>query len=168
MNSLKHFCSRSLTEVKNSTLGIILALALIGFADATYLTLEHFRGVIPPCSAVFGCEKVLTSSYSIIAGIPVSLLGMIYYAIVSIGIFLYLEKKINTKMTSVSDGVRLRLTLLFTTFGLLFSVWFIFTQAFILHAYCLYCLGSAVTSIIIFCLAIGVLKKHSIPSISNI
>jgi uncharacterized membrane protein len=137
----------------------ILVVAVLGFADATYLTIEHYQGTIPPCSFVSGCETVLTSSYSIIAGVPVSLLGAIYYLLIAIGIFAYID----TKKTSI-----LKWTLSITIFGLLMSLWFIFLQAFVIKAWCLYCLGSATTSIILFILANIAFKKYMIvESVDN-
>ncbi len=134
---------------------VILVIALLGFADASYLTIEHFQGVIPPCSVVSGCETVLTSAYSIVAGIPVSLLGALYYLIVAIGIFAYLDTKNNNI---------LKWTLSLTVLGLLMSLWFMFVQGFILKAWCLYCLGSATTSILLFILANIVFKKYAVMS----
>jgi len=51
---------------------IFLAVSAVGFLDATYLTVEHYRVGIPPC-AILGCEIVLTSAQSRIAGVPVAL-----------------------------------------------------------------------------------------------
>jgi uncharacterized membrane protein len=127
-------------------------VALLGFADATYLTIEHYQGVIPPCSVVSGCETVLTSQYSVIAGVPVSLLGALFYLAILVGVFAYLE----SKKTST-----LKWALLLTVFGLLFSLWFIYVQGVILDAWCLYCIGSAITSTILFVTACVVLKKYS-------
>ena len=129
----------------------LLVIALLGFADATYLTIEHYQGVIPPCTIVSGCETVLSSVYSTIAGMPVSLLGAVYYLLILIGVFAYLESK-NTKP--------LKWALVLTIFGLLFTLWFLYVQAFILGAYCLYCLGSALTSIILFVTANVIFKKY--------
>lgn len=61
---------------------IFVFVALIGLADALYLTSQHYAGIIPPCYVTTGCETVLTSAWNKIAGIPVSLLGAIYYALI--------------------------------------------------------------------------------------
>jgi len=53
----------------------MLVLSAIGFLDATYLTVEHYRGEIPPCAIIGGCEAVLTSPQAKIADVPVALLG---------------------------------------------------------------------------------------------
>jgi uncharacterized membrane protein len=154
MKHLKLLLTRPLAALPTSLAVFLLIVALLGFADATYLTVEHYQGVIPPCSVVSGCETVLTSAYSVIAGVPVSLLGAVFYFIVLVGVFSFLESK---------KTVLLKWSLLFTIFGILFSLWFIYVQAFILGAWCLYCLGSALTSTILFVTACISLKKYQTP-----
>ena len=53
--------------------------ALVGVADAVYLTVKHFTGEKVPCSVVEGCEQVLTSSYAEIAGVPLAAFGALAY-----------------------------------------------------------------------------------------
>ena len=150
MKISKRLLTMPLSSVPNKFVITILVLALIGFVDATYLTIEHYQNVIPPC-AVGGCETVLTSVYSEVAGIPVALAGAIYYLFILIGALAYLEGR---------HERLLRYVLIATTFGLLASLYFLFLQAFILHAYCLYCLGSLTTSTVLFILAITVFSKY--------
>lgn len=152
MKHLKKLLKTQLRPVPVSLAVSVLVIAVLGFADASYLALEHYRGVIPPCSIVSGCETVLTSPYSLIAGIPVSLLGAIYYLIIAIGVFAYLD----TRRSAV-----LKWTLSLTVFGLIMSLWFIYAQAFIIGAWCLYCLGSAASSITLFILATVVFRKYT-------
>jgi uncharacterized membrane protein len=134
-------------------------VALIGFVDAAYLTIEHYQGVIPPCSITKGCDKVLTSTYASLFGIPTSLLGSIYYFVILAGVFAYIESK---------NFSILKWTLSITGVGFLFSLWFVYLQVFSIGSYCAYCLGSAATSTVLFILAIIVFKKYSNgQSISN-
>lgn len=151
MMNLSHLFKAPLHRVKTKAVVFLLVVALLGFADAAYLTVEHYQNRIPPCSLTGGCENVLTSAYSMILGIPVSILGVIYYFLVLIGIFAYLESK-NTAL--------FRASLLFTIAGFVFSMWFIYAQVFIIHSYCLYCLGSALTSTILFVTAMEILGRH--------
>ena len=153
MNRLKHLLNQPLRPLPTSLAVFLLVVALLGLADASYLTLEHYQGVIPPCTVVSGCETVLTSAYSVVAGIPVSLLGAIYYLIILVGVFAFLESK---------KTVLLKWALVCTIAGMLFSLWFIYVQAFILGAWCLYCLGSAASSTILFVTACVVFKKYQV------
>jgi uncharacterized membrane protein len=150
MKTLKQISKLQLQQLPNKFAIAILLIALVGFADASYLTLEHFRGVIPPCTTD-GCETVLTSAYSVVAGIPVALGGAIYYLLIAIGMFAYLDSK-NTKI--------LKWTLIATVLGLFCSVWFVFVQLFLVKAICQYCMLSAVTSTALFVLACVVFKKY--------
>jgi len=152
MQILKTLLIRPLAPVPNKVAILVLLIAIIGFADAGYLTVEHFQGVVPPCKITTGCEQVLTSPYSVVLGLPVSLLGAIYYALVAAGSFAYLEGK-HERLFRWSLGM--------TIFGLIASIWFVFLQAFIIHSYCAYCLCSALTSTILFVVACFVFKKYS-------
>jgi uncharacterized membrane protein len=120
-------------------------IALVGFSDASYLTVEHFRNAIPPCSITGGCENVLTSPYAVILGIPVPVLGAIYYLAILIGLFTFFDSK---------KEVILRWTLRATVLGFLITMWFLYVQQFLIHAYCQYCLLSALTSTLLFVIAI--------------
>ena len=94
MKYLKHLLTRRIEAVPAKLVIIVLVIAIIGFADAGYLTIEHYNNVIPPCSITHGCEQVLTSEFSTIVGIPVALLGMIYYFLIAAGLFSFLKARI--------------------------------------------------------------------------
>lgn len=119
---------------------VLLIVAFIGFADATYLTVEHYQNKIPPCT-IGGCESVLTSQYAQVLGMPVSLLGAIYYLIVIISLFLYLDTK---------KELFLRIPMLLSVFGALASLGFMYVMIFVIKAFCQYCVLSALSSLTIF------------------
>ncbi len=152
MKHLKHLLKRPLQAVPNKVVVILFIIALLGFTDASFLTIEHYQNRIPPCTTS-GCETVLTSDYSSLFGIPVALLGAIYYLIITIGLFAHIEGK---------HEPSLRAVLLLTFFGFIMSMWFVYAQAFLIHSYCLYCLGSATISTILFASAVIVLKKYRV------
>jgi len=54
-------------------------LALAGLAVAGYLTYVHYAGVEPVCAVAHGCEKVQTSHWAELGGVPVALLGLLGY-----------------------------------------------------------------------------------------
>ena len=61
----------------------IAVLALAGLAVAGYLTYVHYAGVEPVCAGGGGgCERVQSSSYAELGGVPVALLGVIGYAVI--------------------------------------------------------------------------------------
>jgi len=128
---------------------ILIILALIGFADAAYLTIEHYQNEIPPCT-IGGCETVLTSQYAEIAGLPVSLFGAKYYLTLLIILFIYLDSK---------KEIFLRIPLLLSTLGALASLSLMFIMFFIIKSFCLYCTISAIVSLTIFIISIYAIAK---------
>ena len=122
---------------------VLAVLALIGFCDSAYLAVEHFTNAIPPCT-LHGCETVLTSSYSTFFGVPIALIGAVFYFLLLVLYFLYFDAK---------DLRALNVALHISVLGLLCDIWFISAQAFIIHAWCQYCLLSAAVSTIIFFLS---------------
>jgi uncharacterized membrane protein len=124
-----------------SLLWIFVAFAFIGFLDASYLAVQHYLGQVPPCSLVRGCEVVTTSRYAEIGGVPVALLGSLYY----LGMMLFA-----LRAWEAGDMRLLRYAGRFSMVGLAASAWFIFLQLFVLHALCMYCVASAASSTVLF------------------
>lgn len=150
MKNLKQLLTQPLSNVPLKGAIILLTIALLGFVDASYLTIEHFRNTVPPCTTD-GCEQVLTSTYSEVFGIPVSLGGAIFYLIVLVGIFAYID----TKKTHF-----LKWSLMLSVPAFLATLYFVFLQFFVLKAICIYCMGSALTSTLLFVGTIWVFSKY--------
>jgi uncharacterized membrane protein len=114
-------------------------LALVGLADAIYLTVEHMAGRAVQCTITTGCEEVLTSGYATIAGVPLAGLGALaYFAAFSLAILAIF-------------GNRTARTLLFYLVALMFAftIWLFFVQAFVLHAFCQFCLLSGAVTLLL-------------------
>jgi uncharacterized membrane protein len=54
-------------------------LAVVGLAISAYLTYVHYANLQPFCTGISDCERVQTSDWSLIAGAPVALAGLIGY-----------------------------------------------------------------------------------------
>ena len=136
--------------ISKTFLIILLLISVIGFADATYLTAKHYLGDSVTCSILKGCETVTGSKYSTVYGVPIALFGVFYYLFVSVLLFLYME------------GVRgvLKFLVLSTTTGFFVTLGLIYIQAFILEAFCLFCLISALSSTALFVGVLYVLKLN--------
>jgi uncharacterized membrane protein len=108
-------------------------VSLLGLADAIYLTVEHVTGQSVRCTIVAGCSEVLSSQYAVMAGVPLALIGAAAY----FGVF--------SLSTLAAFGYRIAGTLLTALVVLmfLFSLWLIYLQAFVIHAFCQFCLLSA-------------------------
>lgn len=64
-----------------------LALALLsvpGMGVSAYLTYSHYADEATICAGVGSCELVQTSEYSVIAGVPVALMGLAYFVAVAL------------------------------------------------------------------------------------
>ena len=123
-----------------------LVLSAIGFLDATYLTVEHYKGSVPPC-AIQGCEIVLMSGQSVIVGVPVALLGAIYYLAILIMSIAFLESK-NISILRVASYL--------TIIGIVASAYFVYLQLFVIQQICQYCMISAITSTALFGMGVWV------------
>jgi uncharacterized membrane protein len=59
-------------------------LALVGLADALYLTINHLTGQTARCTVAGGCNEVLGSAYASVGGMPIAALGAAaYFAVFS-------------------------------------------------------------------------------------
>ena len=137
----------------NLTLVVLFVVAVVGLADASYLTYEHYTGNKVVCSITGGCEKVLTREYSTVFGVPISLGGIIFYLAVLGFAFHFLLQPIDKRAT--------QLLLAMSTVGLLTSAYLTGLQAFVIRAWCQFCLLSAFTSLCIFLLSIALYRKGS-------
>jgi len=119
----------------------LVVLALAGFFISFYLTLTHYRDLIPPCYVTSGCESVVTSRYATILGVPLSLIGAVFFAamfFLGIALITGPPKKV----------VRAYELLAFA--GVLAAVVLFLIQAVLLRAYCTYCLGTEVIALSIW------------------
>jgi uncharacterized membrane protein len=105
-------------------------LSIIGIGIGTYLTYTHYAKLNVLCLSSGGCETVQHSSYSKLAGIPVATLGLAGY--IGILISLWIRGELGR---AVGFGLAL--------VGFLFSMYLTYREAFTIHAYCQWCLGSA-------------------------
>lgn len=115
-------------------------VALLGVADAIYLTVHHYTGEQVQCSIVAGCEQVLTSSYAEIAGIPLAAFGALaYFAAFSLAFLAAFGNRAAWKIF----GVQVVLMAAFT-------VWLVYLQAYVIGAFCQFCLASAAITTTLF------------------
>lgn len=124
---------------------ILFGAALVGLGDAAYLTAQHLQGVIPPCGALQNCETVLTSSYASVGPIPVAGFGVLYYGLVLALLIAYLDTR--------REGI-LRLFVWLVSVGMLVTLGLIAIMAFVLEAWCPYCLISALSTTTLFIVGI--------------
>jgi len=112
---------------------IAAVFCIVGLADATYLTVLALTGETAACSGQAGCQEVLGSAYARVAGIPVAIFGVAgYFTAFTFATFAAFDYARARKFFALIVGV------LFAT-----TLWLLYVQAFVLHAFCRYCLFSA-------------------------
>lgn len=129
------------SKINKWYLPLIGLLSFGGFVDATYLTISHFRGASLLCNISSGCDQVTTSTYSTLLGLPVALIGLVFYLTVFILIIAYWD---------MGRDFLPKIILAISAVGFCFSIWFVSVMAFVIKALCQYCLVSALFSTSIF------------------
>lgn len=119
----------------------VLAFALLGAVDAGYLSSVALSGDPLACNFIKGCEAVAMSSYSRVLGVPLSVFGLLFY-LTAVGIVIFIFNK--------PSGFARTLLLTVSGLGVAASLYFTYLQAFVIQAWCEYCIFSAVTSLLVF------------------
>jgi uncharacterized membrane protein len=116
--------------------GLAALVSLIGLADAIYLTVEHLSGRSVKCTIVQGCSEVLSSSYASFNGMPLAGVGAVAYFVVF------------SAATLAAFGYRWagRFAIFVSGLMFLFTLWLIYLQAFVIKAFCQFCLLSALVT----------------------
>lgn len=136
---------------------LFLIVAFIGLIDSAYLAGSYYTGTPLSCGEISGCNEVAQSEYSKIAGVPLSTLGILYYAFAVAAAFIFLIKRRQVYATLLS---------LVTMLGFFASLYFIYVQVYLIEAICIYCMISAATSTVLFAIAAGV-RHHRIYEHNN-
>jgi uncharacterized membrane protein len=114
------------------TLSLVLALAGVGVS--TYLTIAHYTTpAILACSAsgTIDCARVTTSEQSTVLGVPVAVLGLVFFVALSV-LCLPVAWRSDRRMVHLAR-------LAATTIGIAFVLWLIYAELFIIGAICLWC-----------------------------
>ena len=120
----------------------VLALSALGLAIAGYLTFVHYADIESVCSIAHGCQKVQTSEWSELAGVPVALLGLVGYAGILASVFVPGE-------AGLMAGAGMALV------GFGFSAYLTYREIWTIEAICVWCVASAIvlTLLSVVCVA---------------
>lgn len=120
-------------------------VSLIGLADSIYLTVEHLSGRSVRCTIVTGCSEVLSSPYASVRGIPLALVGATaYFVVFSLATLAAFGYKATGRLLAIIVGGMFLVTL-----------WLLYLQAFVIKAFCQFCLLSALVTIALTILVIA-------------
>lgn len=133
---------------------ILLIISFLGFVDATYLTLAHYKNIIPPCTITNGCEKVLSSKFAVIFGIPLAMYGSLYFlASIVLNVLMFQHLK--------NSWIK-RIFILFNFSGVIAAIILLFLQFIVIKASCQYCLLVELILFLSFVFSILLLKRSKL------
>jgi uncharacterized membrane protein len=127
------------------------AIVVVGVAVAAYLTYVHYAGLQPFCAGGSGgCERVQSSSYAKLAGIPVAVLGLAGYVAIAVA------------LSAAGERAQLAAAALAVTgFGV--SAYLTYLELFVIHAICQWCVASAVLLTMLAVLTVWRLLLSDVP-----
>jgi uncharacterized membrane protein len=109
-----------------------LGFAVAGLAVSAYLTVEHYSGstvVACPENAAINCAKVTTSAWSRLAGVPVAVLGLVYFAAMTLIVVPAAWQRRGLDALRVAGA----------TAGMAMVIYLIWAELFRVDAICLWC-----------------------------
>jgi uncharacterized membrane protein len=124
-------------------------LALAGLAVSVYLTITHFTQVAPAFCTGTGlvdCEKVTTSAQSYVFGVPVAVLGLVFY------LFVVAIMSPWAWRSTLREVHLVRIAALIVGMG--FVLYLLYAELFLIGSICLYCTSVHAITFILFVLTI--------------
>jgi uncharacterized membrane protein len=136
---------------------LLALLALIGVFLAAYLTMYKLGYVGQLVCAIGSCERVQTSRWSILLGMPVAAWGVGFYLVV-------LTVAVAGTQERLADSRTVSSVLLgLTGWGVLFSGYLTYLELFAIHAICEYCVSSAALVTVMFLIALSDARRTASP-----
>lgn len=127
---------------------VTLVLVIIGIGVSSYLTVEHFSGSshLAGCSSngTINCGAVTTSAESRILGIPVALLGLVYFVLAIPFLLPVAWRSADRRIRFVREVGAIS--------GLGFVLWLVFAELVKIHHICEYCTSVHIITLILFVL----------------
>jgi uncharacterized membrane protein len=123
--------------------GTVVSIAGLGIAG--YLTYEHYTGSSTlACSdkGIVNCLEVTTSTYSKVAGVPVAVLGLVFFVVMLV---LQLPAMWNRPEAAIR-----RARMAWAVIGLGTVVYLLYTELFRIDAICLWCTAVHVLTFVVF------------------
>lgn len=137
---------------------IVLLLAFCGIAVSAYISQSEAAGdpLICNIQSLSGCNVVVASAYSRVFGVSLADYGLLFYTVLFV-VAAFELVLFNQLLRRIIQGLAI--------VSIVFSLYSVYTQAFLIQALCIYCLTSAVITvfILIFASVIEPLWKNSAP-----
>ncbi len=143
---------------------ILVAASFFIFLNIIFsiiLTIEYYNPGAAGCSlsSVFDCTKVAQTEYAVLFGIPVAIWGLIFYTGLLVGTLgVALKVPFNKILKVLRPNTVLNIVRYFVYFGILFSLYLTYVEAFVINTFCPYCVAQQILIIIIAVLHIWAYK----------
>jgi uncharacterized membrane protein len=109
---------------------ILVVLDVMGLAIALYLSVVELSGGKPYCGPLAGCETVAASEFAWIGPLPVAVYG-VFLSLLLLTLALVWVRTDKPWLLDVHYGLSL--------IGVIFEVYFLSVQIFVIHAVCIWC-----------------------------
>ena len=126
---------------------ILAVLDVIGLGIAIYLSVVELGGGVPYCGPLHGCETVAQSQYARIGGVPVAVYG-VGLSLVLLTLAIAWIRTDRPGLLDLHYGISL--------VGVIFEVYFLTLQVFVIHAVCVWCTAYGVSLILRFLVAMAI------------
>ena len=134
---------------------VIAALSVIGLYVALYLSLWKFGLVGSLMCGVGLCEVVQTSRFAYLIGVPVAVFGVAGY------LALLIVALVGLRPRFVASTGATKWLVVLSGFGVAFSLYLTYLEAFVLRAWCRWCVVSAVLIFGVFVAALLGLRERT-------
>lgn len=143
------------TWIRRRSRFLIAAIATLGAVTTSYLTVAKLAGEATVCP-VNGCDRVLSSSYASIFGLPLALFGVFAYtSVVVMAVAPWLiQPKTNKELRSLLEDWTWQPMFIVTTAMMIFSGYLMYLMTSEIKSLCLYCIASAIFSLSLFVLTL--------------
>ena len=124
---------------------LTFALSILGLGLSSYLTYIHFsnpKGLACPVSTHIDCTKVVTSSWSVIFGIPVPVYGLAFF-VAMVALTSPWAWRVRSPLV-----VRARLAACVAGIGMV--LWLVFVEIYKLDTICLWCTSVHLVTLVLF------------------
>ena len=131
----------------------IAVLALIGLLMSVYLTLHKFGYIGTLACGTGSCDTVQTSPWAVFMGIPVPVMGVVGYLVLLILAIVGLQ-------SAYAESRKLAFVLfVLADTALVFTIYLTYLEAFVINAWCRWCIGSALIVTLIWIFSLPELLK---------
>ena len=137
---------------------LLLALSLLGLFDSLYLLWVYTSPSRPIVCLGSGCDAVRASSYAHLFGLPLPAFGVANYVV--LGLLIFAEVLVSSRLAQVIGWIVAGISCV----GFLFSIYLTSLEKFVIHAWCAWCVVSALVITSIFILSLSELRRPRPPT----